>query len=463
MRRTNSLRRQLLLWLFVPQLILWLAGAALFYMVSVRHAETVVHQELLQTAHSLSVLAQLHDNLSRKQYEKHAQTLLGSGADTYFYAIHIAPDGRMLGNIPLSLPPRPLGDEPVFYTEEIRGEEHRSVAMVVNYETETSNNTWSQNKKLTIQVSKMNQSCDSLSREIFFVIAIPLTALALGMSFLAWWGIGRGLRSLDRLKNLLSSRKPNDLSPFKYKDAPRELAPVFDTLNSLLGAAQASIAHQRRFIGDAAHQLRTPLAGLKSQTELAMREATSEAQRSRLAMVHASASRSIHLVNQLLTLARSEPGAENSILRTHMDLARLVRELTAEAVPRALTADIDLGCESSLKEAWIEGNAALLRELFNNLVENAIKYTPHGSYVTVRLQETEGSYAVEVEDNGNGIPDEEKNKVFERFYRRQQDGEGCGLGMAIVKEIAERHGGSVSLHDTAPHGLTVRVELPRPL
>lgn len=459
MPRTDSLRRQLLLWLFVPQLILWLAGTALFYIAAVRHANNIVDQDLLKTARSFSALAQLHDNLSRPDYEKHVQSLFDSNTDIYYYAIRISPDGRQFGNHPLLLPPQPVGEQPVFYTEQIDNEDLRAIAIIFPYET-AGPDLWQQKKKLVIQVVRKNSSCLQLYRETFLVIALPFSLLILATSCLVWLGIGRGLRSLDRLQQLLAERDPKDLSPFKFRDGPQELIPLFNTLNNLLGAAQTSVAHQRRFIGDAAHQLRTPLAGLKSQTELAMREATSDIQRNRLAMVHTSATRSIHLVNQLLTLARSEPGAETSILRVHMDLARLIRELTAEAVPRAIAMGIDLGCETDLKEAWIEGNSALLRELFVNLIENAIKYTPRGSSITVWLKAGDEYYIVEVEDNGGGIPDEDKPKVFERFYRRQQDGDGCGLGMAIVKEIAERHGGSVSLHDTIPHGLTVRIKLP---
>lgn len=437
-----------------------MAGTALFYLVAIRHADSLVDKDLLHTARSLSALAQLHDNLSQQDYEKHALKLLGEDIDAYYYTLHIISDGQRFGNALLSLPPRPVGNEPIFYTEQIGNDSLRAIAMVQTYET-TGTDSWQKNKKLAIQVVRKKPSCAQLYREIFFVIALPLSLLILAASCLIWWGIGHGLRSLNRLQQILAARDPKDLSPFKYQDGPRELVPLFNTLNNLLGAAQTSVEHQRRFIGDAAHQLRTPLAGLKSQTELAIREASSDTQRNRLAMVHASATRSIHLVNQLLTLARSEPGAETSILRAHMDMARLIRELTAEAVPRAIATGIDLGCEVDMKEAWIEGNAALLSELFINLIENAIKYIPRGSSITVRLKEEGKHYIVEVEDNGGGIPDEDKPKVFERFYRRQQDGDGCGLGMAIVKEIAERHGGSVTLHDTRPHGLTVRVNLPR--
>jgi two-component system sensor histidine kinase TctE len=147
--------------------------------------------------------------------------------------------------------------------------------------------------------------------------------------------------------------------------------------------------------------------------------------------------------------------------RVALDLAKLIRELTAECVPRALAAGMDLGCDTHLSEAPMNGNSALLRELFTNLIENAIKYIPRGCNITARLCIEGEHYVVEVEDDGAGIPDSDKERVFERFYRREQTGNGCGLGMAIVKEITERHKGSIELRDADPHGLIVRVMLPR--
>lgn len=451
----RSLKQQLLLWLLVPQLVFWLVGGALAYSVAVHYADNLIDQNLLQTARALNALVQTTDAPNHQHAAEHARTLLGKNSgDSYFYSVRLIPGDLLFGNKEFSILRHGAGAQTLFYSEQHDDHALRAVALILPYETAQ------EQKWISIQVAKGHESRQLLLRSLFLTMAIPLAILILATSYLVWWGIGHGLAPFKQLQHMMEARKPQDLSPFDVGNVPLELDALFGALNHLLAGADESIGRQRRFIGDAAHQLRTPLAGLKSQTELAMRESTSEPQRNRLVMVHASATRSIHLVNQLLTLARSEPGNQSSILRVHMDLAKLVRELTAEAVPRALAAGIDLGCDCSLSEAWIEGNSALLRELFVNLVENAIKYIPRNGCVTVRLSEQGNLYIVEVEDDGPGIPDEDKQRVFERFYRRQQDGTGCGLGMAIVKEIAERHGGTVELRDAAPHGLIVRVALP---
>jgi two-component system sensor histidine kinase TctE len=232
---------------------------------------------------------------------------------------------------------------------------------------------------------------------------------------------------------------------------------------------QNTVATQKRFIGDAAHQLRTPLAGLKSQTEIALQSTTDPELRARLQRVHDSATRSAHLVNQLLTLARAEPESVMAQDRQHFDLQRLAQTLTAEWVPRALKAQIDLGMgEHSTQPVWVHANALLIREALSNLIDNALHYAGAGSQVTVRVlpapmtpQNLNRPMALlEVVDNGPGIPAGDQVRVFERFVRATDAGNGCGLGLAIVQEIVERHEGQVTLHDAPPHGLCVRVLLP---
>jgi two-component system sensor histidine kinase TctE len=207
---------------------------------------------------------------------------------------------------------------------------------------------------------------------------------------------------------------------------------------------------------------------LKSQTELALKEAHDPALQARLLRVHESATRSAHLVSQLLTLARAEPESATVQARTRLDLARLARALTAELVPRARQAGIDLGYEASegggeeATEPPVEvlGIALLLREALANVVDNALRYAGRGAEVTVRVARLGTQALIEVRDTGPGIPYALQGKVFERFVRGTTEGNGCGLGLAIVKEIVERHAGQVEIAPTAPHGLTVRIRLP---
>ncbi|GGP27578.1 sensor histidine kinase [Silvimonas amylolytica] len=456
MQAKYSLKRQLLLWLLIPQLVLWLAGALLSFQVASHFANEVIDNSLLQLANSLARQVHVEGGKAIARFPEATHLLLDTSPDDQLlYAVSGSDGQKILGNFSFpaaaDIKQKP-GNEPVFSNLMQLPSPVRMVS--IYYPLDKAG--W-----IHIEAAKSLASRNHLSRQIMLTIALPLGGLLVVMSFLVWLGINRGLRPLNGLQRLVEKRSPQDQAPFELSHAPQELHALAKALTQLLSTTHESVARQRRFIADAAHQLRTPLAGLKSQTELAMRETEPEQLRARLHMVHTSATRSIHLVNQLLTLARSEPGTQSGMPRVKVDLARLIRDLTAESVPRALAAGMDLGCDTALNEAVIEGNSALLRELFVNLVENAIKYIPRGGNITVRLTEDDTRYVVEVEDSGSGIPDDDKPRVFERFYRREQTGNGCGLGMAIVKEIAERHGGSVSLLDAKPHGLIVHVELPK--
>ncbi len=449
----TSLRQQLLLWLLLPQIVYCLAGAVLFFSITLYYANRVIDTRLAESVESLSQLA----NTKELDFSALAPMIIQQ-TDYRFYSI-TSQDGKVLQGRPkLALPTDEYRTKilasniPFFYDRKINDTQFRVAALKI---------VSPQHEPRLLQVAFNLELRNQYAWQIFLSTALPLILLIIATCCLVWWGIGRGLRPLAQLQYLMEHRKAQDLSPLALQDAPEELQGLSSALNHLLSGTEESINRQRRFIADAAHQLRTPLAGLKSQTELAMRENSPEGLRDRLNMVHTSATRSIHLVNQLLTLARSEPGSQNGIPKVHMDLAKIIRDLTAELVPRALAARIDLGCDCFVQEALMQGNSALLREMFINLVENAIKYIPRDGSITVRLTEDEQSYIVDVEDNGLGIPDSDKERVFERFYRREQTGNGCGLGMAIVREIVERHAGSVQLLDAEPHGLIVHVVLPK--
>jgi two-component system sensor histidine kinase TctE len=203
---------------------------------------------------------------------------------------------------------------------------------------------------------------------------------------------------------------------------------------------------RQRFVADAAHQLRTPVAGIKTQTELALRQAPSADAQATLKQLYSATEQAARLVNQLLALARAEPGAARGQHAEPLDLVALARDTTTEWVPRALAKNIDLGFESPLAAARIEGDAFLLREMLNNLLDNAIRYTQAGGHVTVRVESRSREVVLKVEDNGPGVPETDRERVFERFYRVLGTGvEGCGLGLAIVHEIALSHRCEVSL------------------
>jgi two-component system sensor histidine kinase TctE len=291
---------------------------------------------------------------------------------------------------------------------------------------------------------------------------LPQVVLILLAALAVWYAVGRGLAPLAALQREIANRSHRDLSALPEEETPKEVRPLIHAMNELLERLSLVLAAQQRFIADAAHQLRTPLAGLKTQTELALREAQSDDARNTLRQLHTATEQTTRLVNQLLSLARTEPGAGRAQVTDALDLARLARDTTTEWVPRAIERDIDLGFDSPPAGARVRGNSFLLKEMLNNLLDNAIRYTQRGGQVTVRVTPDTTLIALSVEDNGPGIPIAERGRVFERFHRVLGTGaDGCGLGLAIVKEIAQSHGGAAALASGASgSGTLVTITLP---
>ena len=235
-------------------------------------------------------------------------------------------------------------------------------------------------------------------------------------------------------------------------------------MNELLDRLSANVAAQRRFVADAAHQLKTPLAGLRTQAELALRDASPDEMQSSLRQLVTGSERATRLVNQLLLLARAEHPDPAGLAAC--DLNAIAAQQTAQWVPQALARRIDLGFEEAPRPALIHGNPILLAELLNNLIDNALRYTPGGGRVTVRVASAEAQALLEVEDSGPGIPPSERERVFDRFYRvLGTRTDGSGLGLAIVREIAQKHRAEVDIADpsgTVPEqpGTLVRVTFP---
>jgi two-component system, OmpR family, sensor histidine kinase TctE len=460
---TSSLHRHLLLWLLLPQLVLWLAGAFFTYNLAARYANQAIDATLHTASKALARQVKPIGNGLFIDFPRAAQDIIEADPDDRVYYMVSTPPGQfILGNHKLPPPPdipAPRLGQPYFYDGSM-GEsrsrvELRVAALYLSYgEADTP-------QSMLVQVARSRASREQLAGRILLDTALPLSVLIALMSMIVWAGIRAGLAPLARMRALVEDRGPNDLAPLKLEAAPREVHALAKAINTLLAAVHESVSGQRRFISDAAHQLRTPLAGLKSQTELALNETEDPALRARLQRVHESATRSAHLVNQLLTLARAEPESASAQGRTRVELVRLASDLTAEWVPRARAAGVDLGFDDAdARPVVVMGNSLLLREAIVNLIDNALRYAGRGSAVTVRVRPLGHDALVEVEDNGPGIAPADRQRVFERFARATMQGDGCGLGLAIVKEIAERHAGSVSLEGAVPRGLRVLMRLP---
>ncbi|MBS1190516.1 MAG: two-component sensor histidine kinase [Rhodocyclaceae bacterium] len=287
-----------------------------------------------------------------------------------------------------------------------------------------------------------------------FLVLLPLLGL------LTWMLVDQGLRPLNRLARSVATRTPDALEPLGEDPVPEEARPLVHALNGLLARLKGALEAQRAFIADAAHELRTPLTALQLQVQLVER-AQGEAERAgALAELKRGLQRTIHTVQQLLTLARQEPGAAEHPLAP-VRLADLARQVVADLSPLAEAKAIDLGVTRADDDASVAGDGEALRILLANLVGNAVRYTPAGGRVDVAAGRDGGRSHLEVCDNGPGIPSADRERVFDRFYRRGGEEEsGSGLGLAIVRAIADRHGAQVALGDGMDGGLRVRVEFP---
>ncbi|MFC4160992.1 sensor histidine kinase [Chitinimonas lacunae] len=449
----------MLIWLLLPQLVLLLAAAAASYYIALRYTNVAIDQSLAQSSRALARQVKPFGDGLFIDFPRAAREILEEDPnDRLYYMVSTPPGQFILGDNRMPPPPEPLRRDdgtPHFYDGYLAGQAVRVAALQLRIGTPERRQT------MLVQVAKSTVARTQLAREILTVMLTPLALLLLATSLIVRAGIGRGLAPLQGLRNQVENRSPRDLTPIEVENAPTEVRSLAAALNTLLGEVKQQVASHKRFIADAAHQLRTPLAGLKSQTELALREideavADPAALRQRLARLEASADRGIRLVNQLLALARAEPDAP--LARAPLDLARLLRDLGREAVPRALARQLDLAVDGAETPVMVVGHEGLLRELFANLIDNAIAYTPGGGEVVVRLEG--GPHpTVEVRDTGPGIPAEELERVFERFYRgaAQANARGCGLGLPIAREIARRHQATVELERNQPHGLVARV------
>jgi len=289
---------------------------------------------------------------------------------------------------------------------------------------------------------------------------VPAILIACASIALAWFGVARGLLPLEDLRSEILNRAPRDLRPLTVA-APIEIAPVVHAFNGLLEHLRDANTLQQRFLANAAHQLRTPLAGLQMHLELLLRRELSADVRTELTRMHSATVRASRLANQLLALAKAESAPEQGQQFEIIDLRSVADAAARDWAAKAHAQKIDLGF--ALERAVIPGDPLLLPEMVDNLIDNALRYTPAGGSVTVNTGCDDGVPFLSVEDTGPGIPAAERSKVVERFYRMAgTPGEGSGLGLAIVREVVDRHGGVLEIDNCDERGGTrIRVSFPR--
>lgn len=462
-----SIRTQLLLWLVIPLLVLLSGGAALTYGVAVKFATEAYDKALLDSVYSVAACVKVLDNELVVDLPPPALAiLLESMKDKVYYQV-LDKRGRLIAGDNTIPPP---SRSPVFREGEspdpkcadyrsstIAGERVRIASM--NYPLSEK-----PGESVIIQVAETLHSREQIVNQILIGIVLMELSMVVLVALVIWFGVSRGLAPLRSIRDAVASRTPFDLRPIDVISVPREVRPLVAAIDGLLIRLREDIEAQRRFIANAAHQLRTPIAGLKTQSELALRQRDPGDVHHALQLIYTGAERAGRLANQLLALARAEPGAVDPDLWQMVDLNGVARNASKELVSQALAKGIDISFEGTVEFALIKCDQASVNELTINLIENAVLYTQAGGQVTVRIYcdgtgaglnnsaaDTGGSYVtLMVEDNGPGIPLEERGLVFERFYRlSDRGGNGSGLGLSIVREIANAHGAKVTLADSS--------------
>ena len=303
---------------------------------------------------------------------------------------------------------------------------------------------WAQNPRfptddlVLLVVAEGREPRVALANEIIKGVIIPQFLVLPVAVLLIWFGLSRGVAPINALQRRLRARRPDDLSAIEEDATPAEITPLVTAMNDLLTRLSGNIEAQRRFVADAAHQLKTPLSGLRLQAEIALKSASNPETEENLHKIVAGTERATRLINQLLLMASAEN--PDHVQLVPLNLTALARQVTEDWVEQALARGVDLGFESNDDNAMIRGQSLLLSEALNNLIDNALRYAPYSGQVTVSVQASPTEVALHVQDNGPGISPEERDRIFDRFYRvLGTQTHGSGLGLAIVKEIAQKH------------------------
>ena len=444
----GSLFTEMLDWMLAPFLLVWPLSVGLTYLIGISLANDAFDRSLASKTRALAEqVAWLPDARGVKLMADMKALLADDEAQSYFFRIDDIRGTALLGEPELPALPRDLLPDDglvAFRTVDFR----ESSVRIAAFRRAGVPDAKPPTEPVVVYVAESTERRTALAREIMKGIVFPQLFVVPLMVLLMWLGLRRGAAPLERLRAQVTSRGPGDVAPLQAPDAPEEVAPLINAFNELLARVEHEGAAQKRFIANAAHQLRTPLAGIRIEAELALRSENIDDKTAALEKISAGTARTAHLINQLLTLARTEGAATESLPMLPLDFTAIARDAVAAAYPLARAKHIDIGFDAPDAAHFVRGHADLLRELVSNLVDNAICYTPENGHITVRIR-NEGATMLEVEDDGIGIPAAERERVFERFYRVIGGEEtGSGIGLAIVREIAVRHGASVMV--TAP-------------
>ena len=456
-----SIRRSLLMWLVLPLALLVPATAILFYQLALAPALDSLDHSLDGTALEVERLVTVGpDGQARMAVSPELDYALRADRFDEVHWVLLAADGRVIaGDAELARLGGPQAAVDWRFSDATWNDDPVRVAM----------HSWTcvpaaAGRAASLCEARVSETLNkrrSVAKHVSAAAASAMLVEALILAAMGWLAIARSLKPMERLSADIEQRSPEHLGAVDRPDIPREVAPLVSALNGLFARVVTASAAEKAFIADAAHQLRTPLTALRTETELALLESHPPQLEALLRRLHLATTRAARLANQLLSQARAEHVRHNSAME-RIDLKQIATEAAEEWVTRSVDAGADLGFE--LESAQVDGHGFLLRELLANLLDNALNYAGPGARITVRTAAaTDDACAIlEVEDNGPGIAPPDRERAFERFQRGNAGGPGSGLGLSIVRDIAAHHGARAELLDgEGDVGLRVRITFTR--
>ncbi len=445
----RSLLGEVLDWLLAPLFLLWPMSIAITYVAAQDLANVPYDLNLVNALEVLTQQIEVENGRATFKLSAPARLALRTRENDGVFWKVIAPSGELLGG-DAELPTPLKTDTQQFDTTYYKNQIVRGFDVRFAYTWRTTG--LREAGPVLVVAAESVERRVALANDIIKGVIIPQFSVLPIAAILIWFGLSRGIAPINALQKRLRARKPDDLSSIDGRNVPVEIEPLVTAMNELLARLASHILAQQRFVADAAHQLKTPLAGLRTQAELGMRGTPPGETLSSLNQIIAGTVRATRLIDQLLLMARAEN--PDNVQVTPVDVRALTQQQTQQWVDRAISAHIDLGFEAADNPIFIKGQALLLAELLNNLIDNSLRYTPAKGQVTVSVSQIANQAVIAVEDTGQGIPASDRERVFDRFYRvLGTKVDGSGLGLAIVREIATQHGASIHILDPLQNGL----------
>ncbi|HEY8023823.1 MAG TPA: sensor histidine kinase N-terminal domain-containing protein [Burkholderiaceae bacterium] len=468
----RSLFGEILDWMLVPLLLLWPMSIAITYLVAKSIANHPFDRALEDHVTVLAQQVKERDGKLLMDLPNASRDILrADDVDYTYYQLRDTQGDQVEGDRDIPLP----GDEeraPVWAVQmrndKIHNSDVRVAYLYVNPGKLKSDASHGGSHLVLVQLAETLDKRVELANQIVKGVILPEFIILPVALALVWFALSRGLLPLAELQQRIRRRPPGDLSPIDSGQVPEEISPLVRSLNEMLERLSQNIALQKRFIADAAHQMKTPLAGMRMQSELALRQTSEDEIHRSLVQLARSSDAATRLVNQLLTLARAENQTPEAYPFVALELTELARDVVQNWVQVAFSNRIDIGFEQPGYPLMVQGNPTMLREMLNNLIDNALRYTPQQGSVTLRVRgdADENRAIIEVEDTGPGIPAAERSHIFERFYRiLGNNADGSGLGLSIVREIAQQHNAEIDVfnnprsHDPKFPGSLFRISL----